>query len=247
MYSTPTWSVRGLVAIMVVVACGGIAGADSITASYTYQTQPLNSPQPVNFNALFGLHNNTSTIAFLGTRQDQPAGPGVDIFVPPSFMAYCVELGEPLNVPATHTHPNVFPLLGSTTQAGGLSGPVFFDATRTTNMERLWTNFSYLVQLAPSLSPAFQLAVWEVAFDDDMTLQPQLGGRFWVDVGQMQPGTTDIAEQWLSDIRNGAATAQSSLFLLSRNGSQDLITTPEPSVVSMLGLSVVVLFRRRLR
>ena len=236
--------VTRLAPMVLLAACGGAAHAGMITADYTY----LNSITGVNFTAaLPGLSGASSqgTTLFGGLRTDLPAGPGVDNNVPLNFRAFCVEIGENL-AQGSQSHSSVTPLLGSSTNSGGVSGPVLFDAVRTANLQTLWGSYFSSVVDANSAA-AFQLAQWEIAFDDDVTLSNPLG-RLYVDGGQFQAGITDTAETWLTNIRTGSATTQSSLYLLSGQGVQDLVTpVPEPGTVAALGLGAIALLRRHKR
>ena len=139
------------------------------------------------------------TGTFFMHRLDQPPGFGVDTLVPVDFTAYCVEIGDEILDPGVH---DVCNLLGSTTNPGGISGPVFFDAVRTKALQRLWGGFQSMVVDNVS-SGAFQLAIWELTFDTDMTLVDPSGTTpFYVAAGQFQPGITDVAEGWLAAVRS---------------------------------------------
>lgn len=199
------------------------------------------------------------TAMAIGTRTDDaPAGPGVDTLVDHNFIAYCVETDQNLHINASNFHADVMPLLGATTQLSGApgSGPVFFDATRTAMMERLWGGFEDAV-VDQHTAAAFQLAVWEVAFDVDQTL---VGGASLlhapgVDLGNALSAAS-IAEGWLAQVRDlNIAIATSPLLLMTDPTVQDLITLapppniPEPSsvVLAILGAAGAALFVRRRR
>lgn len=226
------------VAGVAIVASSAFAG--DISANYSYYTGITN----VNFMTDFGsvvAHNGQGTTQFYGNRTG-----GSDTLVPNNFPAYCVEIGETLGQGGNY-HPNVFNLLGSSTNGGGISGPVLFDATRTMNLECLWGTFFPLIGGNGTLSAAFQLAQWELTFDNDVTLVGATGARFWVDGSQFQAGITDVAESWLTDIRNGSATTKQKMALLTGPGIQDIITpVPEPASFLALGLGgAMVALRRR--
>lgn len=222
-----------------VLVLGGFhsAHAGDISANYVFGY----GVHPVDFHANLPFSNGQAEILateFQGTRTG-----GTDTLVPNTFQAYCVEINEPGNTSMTHN--DVFPLLGSTTNGGGISGPVFFDAVRTRNLQLLWGGFHALVSDNLTMR-AFQLATWEITFDDDLTLVQGGGSKFWVDPGQNQPGITNVAEGWLQSIAANPNGPQTSLLLLTSPGVQDLVTpVPEPTALASLGLGVIALLRRR--
>lgn len=174
---------------------------------------------------------------------------GTDTTVPANFLAVCVEVGEPLNVPANNTHPDVFPLLGSSTNGGGISGPVLFTAARTKALQKLWGSYFGAASGGGAPAYAFQLASWEIAFDNalDLTTLPGPGNMF-VSGGQFQAGITDVAETWLTAIRNDVndAMPQTPLLLLTGQGVQDLVTpVPEPATLAAVALGLGAVLRRR--
>ena len=214
------------------------AYAGDISANYTYGLGVTNA----NVNSIWTGATAFGTTQFQGVRTG-----GSDTFVPNNFNAYCVEIGETLGQGGNY-HPNVYNLLGSTTNTGGTTGPIFFDAVRTANLQTLWGSYFSTIGVDPNQSAAFQLAQWEIAFDDDLTLVQGNGSRFWVDGGQFQGGITDAAETMLTGIRNGSVTTQQQLVLLTGAGIQDLVTpVPEPASLLALAFGGVAAIARRRR
>lgn len=232
---TSNYSIRfALASGALVVVQSAFAG--SIIANYTYGL----GVTKVQFSTTFSGNMNLGTTQFTGTRVG-----GTDTFVPNNFKAYCVEIGETL-AQGVRTHPNVFPLLGSSTNTGGSSGPILFDATRTSNLKKLWGTFFGLIGNNAQLSAAFQLAQWELTFDDDLSLDKFTTSRMWVKAADFQPGITNVAKNWLAQIKDGTATQEKELLLLSGPGIQDQITpVPEPASIAGIGLGVLALLRRR--
>jgi len=232
-------------ASMAVAVLAGTAQAGMITAKYGSDYS-----QSVSFTTNLPGHTgsmNQSTVQFLGTRIDLPAGPGVDTVIPGSFTSYCTEIGEYLQLNKVSTHTQVLPLLNATTTSGGISGPVTFDATRTLRLERLWGTFLDDV-VDGKTSAAFQLAQWELAFDTNATLA-KVGSNNKFYVSQSQWGqVATIAEGWLTAVRSEQVLPTSQLFLLKGPGVQDQITgIPEPATLLLLAACGIPLALRRYR
>jgi hypothetical protein len=216
-------------------AAGASATGGNISEAYSFSFVGA-----ANLTTPFTGPISADTALFNGDRQDLPAGPGTDTNIPDLFPAFCVELGTPILNPGSH---KVFPLLGSTTDPTGGPGPaVFFDPLRTARTERLWGGFLPLV-VDVSTAAAFQLALWEITYDTDMTLV--VPGAHFVGVGQFQLGISDLAESWLSIVNSPAPLPQPTLFLLTAPGNQDIITVPTPGVGAIFGLGVMAALRRR--
>ena len=232
--------------------------AGSITADY-------GALGGTNFEQVSFVYNNNpytfNTAQDQGTRtDDMPAGPGVDTLVPHAFIAYCVETDQNLYIGASNFHATVEPLLGSSTQLGGApsSGPVFFDATRTLMMERLWGGFASQA-VDQNTAAAFQLAVWEVAFDNDETLVGSGSLLHAQPADLANPNSpASIAEGWLAQVRDpGVVLPVQPLLLLTDPSTQDLITpfisgvpnTPEPASIALLAMGSLglAIFARRKR
>lgn len=226
---------------LALMATAVVAQAGTLQADWNYELGITNVRFTGNMPGLTGA-TTQGTTRFRAVRTG-----GTDTILPSEFRSYCAEIGEPL-AEGNRTHANVSGLLGSTTTSGGISGPVFFDATRTTNLSKLWGTYFNSIGNDASMSAAFQLAQWEIAFDDDLTLVEGTGSRMWVASGQEIAGISDLAESWLTSVRDGSATAMSDLVLISGDGIQDQIAAvPEPGTIAAVGLGTLALLRRRKR
>jgi hypothetical protein len=237
---------RAAIAVLALASAGSsfAVSLGTNTARYTGSFGVVNVRYSHSFGG--GGTRNDPTVRFNGDRTDLPAGPGVNTIVPDLFHSYCVEVGENISLNAVHTHTEVFPLLGSRTDGGGFTGPVVFDAVRTRNLQRLWGSFFASVT-SNTTSAAFQLAQWEIAFDNDLTLVDQPGARMWVNPGHASAASNQ-AEAWLTAIRTNAATAETPMLLLRRAGLQDQVTpVPEPATLAALGIGLAAVLRRRKR
>jgi hypothetical protein len=244
---------NALVSICALVALSGVASADVITAKYDIPFDPganthlqMRAPSAGSDPAF----RDEKAVVINGRRQDSP-GAGVDANIPSAYPTYCVEIDENVQVSvggvfnaSSYTH-EVLPLLGSTTQAGGLSGPVTFDALRTYRMERLWGQFyvGALNQTDATYSGAFQLAQWEIAFESASALDLFDGAsRFSVTDGAT--ALNSLAQSMLDAL--AVSGPQTALYLLSNNGVQDLVTpVPAPSAIGMIAVAGLAAGRRR--
>lgn len=228
---------------LVLGAMAAPAFAGTLTANYDSFTNLAAVGVAYNLPGGAGTQTVNATL-FHATRTDLPAGPGVDTYVPAQYNAFCVEIGETINQ-GVHTYPNVFPLLGATTNTGGISGPVAFDATRTLNLETFWGTFFPLASTDAAHTVAFQLGVWELAFDTNLSLAPSATG-FWSNDSLVGPGAAAIAEGWLTQLStNTGLSAPQPLYLLTGAGIQDHITTPTPGSFMLAAAGGLVMFRRR--
>lgn len=230
------------------------ASADVLTARYDVPWDPpantffiINAPvnPPVPNPAV----QNVPAVVINGLRIDSP-GVGIDNTVAVNHPAFCVELGVdiPLSAGNLFNAPavtfNVSPLAGSTTNLGGLTGPVFFDAVRTSRMERLWADhYNGLIQTNVAYSAAFQYAVWKIAFETSP------GALDLINPGQRMTATVVDAialqaQAMLNTVDLVGAHAQ--LALLSNDQYQDLITiVPTPGAMSLLVGAGLLASRRR--
>lgn len=232
-----------MIALAGIAAVGQAAFAFDIGSDYSFLLDK-SVAYSTNIGAWTGNHS-TNTAVIRGARRSGAQGGATTLLpgAPYVYDTYCVEIGETVNG-GYQTHSTVRALLGSTTNSGGSSGPVTFDAVRTQNLELLWGNFKELVGNADQ-SAAFQLAQWEITFDNDLTLNNQPGARFWsTNTGAYRT----IAQGWLDQIRLGQVTDRQELVLLTGQGIQDLVTpVPEPATMAALGVGVAAMLRRRKR
>ncbi|MGH7870337.1 MAG: PEP-CTERM sorting domain-containing protein [Candidatus Dormibacteraceae bacterium] len=122
-----------------------------------------------------------------------------------------------------------------------------FDSVRTDRMERLWGTYSGTI-VDGITSTAFQVAQWEIAFDNDLNLNT---GTFTCTspVGDpYDPTILALSQSWLDSIGNGTANRSVPLVLLSGDQIQDQIAlkpVPEPATISALGLGLLAMVRLR--
>lgn len=223
-----------------------LAGALSANAVFDLGADySFNYSDSVNFDTNIGawVGNHTVNTAMINGDRSAGAAGGVTTLLPFAvykYPTYCVEIGQTIGG-GYNIHQSVTPLLGSSTNTGGNSGPVLFDAVRTCNLELLWGNFFGAI-VDNDTSSAFQLAQWELTFDDDVTLLDNTQRMWTTNAG----GKYAIAEAWLTAIRTGTVTNKQKLLLLSDPNVQDLITpVPEPASLTAIAIGAAALVRKR--
>lgn len=250
-----TLPVAAFAGVALSIAC--LASADTITAKYDipvdpgfnvgfFIANPVNPPVP---NPRFV---ETGAIVINGLRTDLPAGPGVNNDIPLNHATFCLELMIPLDVSVGNTFSGsaltfeVLNLQGSTTNTGGLTGPVTFTALQAQRLGRLWADYGFnpLIQTDLNYSAGFQLAVWKIAYEADLaTLDlTDITQRMYL-TGPL-PAAFVNAQSFLSTI--DAAGPVQSLYLLTSPTEQDLLTpVPTPGALGLLGVAGLVAARRR--
>lgn len=229
-------------ALLCAMSVVGVASAFDLGADYTFLLSK-GVDYSTNRGSWTGNHSSTTAVIH-GNRSAGAAGGTTNLlpYAPFEFDAYCAELGQTIGG-GYSKHQTVVPLLGAATTPGVTTGQVVFDANRTKNLELLWANFkSQATDL--NHSAAFQLAQWELCYDDDVTLDENSTAKFWSNSNNTY---RNIAEGWLSQIKNSTVTNRLNLVLLSDDGNQDQITTLVPEPLSVIGLSIgfAALLRRR--
>lgn len=145
-----------------------------------------------------------------------------------TFAAWCVDISSWLNTSSSGANYTL--TSGSSFYAGSVG--------TVTALERLASQY-----LSPSMtvaeSGAFQLAVWEIVYENSGTYDLR-GGNFFVD---SPDNPIDTANKWLANLGNSAPTMALSVWASS--SSQDLAVfaapIPEPEIYAMLGVGLGVM------
>jgi hypothetical protein len=234
------------------------ARAGTVTADFT---DPENI-ETVNFDSSFGVTAGASAAIVPATRTDTPAA-GVDTLLPDNFRVFCVELGQDIFVPQVSTFADVIPLSSNpTTDPGNITGPVTFDPTRVANVEKLFGSF-YPDATDTTENDAFQLAIWEIAFNDDSLSLVQnpsdANDRLWVDPANLSSPVATLAQAYLSAIKADEgvnALPEANVVLLTDSVIQDQLAlipgtvssgVPEPTTLALLIPAATMMLRRRSR
>jgi len=176
---------------------------------------------------------NVNTVSFEWTRLDSP-GIGVDDTLPGQFPTFCIEIAQHVRANTAYEYEVFSP------------SDIGWSAGRIAAMQMLWADHYGQVNSGDT-SAAFQLAVWELVYDDDRNLDT---GPFRAN----SPGPAkSIAQGWLTSIGTVANRGElPELHVLVNEEVQDQITAteipaPGPAACAMLGLVVLGSSRRRRR
>jgi len=222
-----------------------LAGATSIALSAAtiahagILTSSSLSGQAVTIN-VNGSSAGTTAGAFTGTF-DGGSGPVGIIF-------WCVDVFKHVSFPP-------FSYSGYTA-APFESPPLAFDATRQANLARLFTNNFGTALSDAQHSAAFQIAIWDILFDNDigtsLTSISTYGGAGQFGLSAGNATTIGIAQGYVNALGTGTPTYP--LIQLTSTDRQDFVTPgplrllPEPSPLPLLGVGLALMMfamRRR--
>lgn len=170
-----------------------------------------------------------------------------------SFTTFCIEINQPVRVGRVHTYEVVeladapFPGVG----AGNGKG---MGDEKAYDIQRLWANYYDDIGNDNVKAAAFQIAIWEILYDQDLSLSR---GAFQARYGSADP--VRIAQGWLKnlswdgDLPELAAltspTAQDQVFALPVSSSAPPAAIPLPASIwagsaLLIGLVVAQRIRR---
>jgi hypothetical protein len=225
-------TMNGFIAAGVVALLAGSASADSLTGSYSSSFTQTVALTVQGWN--IGPSNNFDSRQFNWSRSDLPAGMGVDSTIPASFVGYCVEINQP--VPAN-------------TQVGyEVVTPASFgyNANQILLLSRLWGEYANAIN-SSVMSAAFQLSIYEVAYDGD-------GPGINLDTGDFivqNVGSTfavKIAAQTMLGVvtaPNYAGGVAPIAVLTSPTAQDQLVRVPAPASGALAVVGAGLIARRR--
>jgi hypothetical protein len=213
-----------------------LAGAAGIALSAT----PLVQAGVLVINSISG---EGVTINYNNANQGTIAGEYSGTFDGNPLTWWCVDLAKHVTVPGG-------PYSGYTL-APFQSPPLGFSSARQIDLDRLFVNDYALALTSAQNKAAFQLAMWDILFDNDSNLSTYGGpGQFGVSSGSAS--TILIAQGFVNTL--GSGSPNFGLDQLTSQTNQDFVLpgphgfVPEPSPLPLLGAGVVAMMlamRRR--
>jgi hypothetical protein len=188
------------------------------------------------------LSGENVTINWNGADSGTTAGVFAGTFEGAAIIWWCVDLAKHVGYPP-------FSYTGYT-EAPFQSPPLAFNAARQLDLNRLFANDFSFALVDAQHSAAFQIAIWDVLFDNDANLSTFGGaGQFGLSAGNTT--TIAIAQGWVSTLGSDSPTFP--LVQLTSREHQDFVTpdtlklVPEPSPVPLLaaGLAAMAFAMRR--
>ena len=186
------------------------------------------------------------TVNYNGSNGGTTAGVFTGTFDSVAILFWCVDLAKHVSYPP-------FSYTGYTA-APFESSPLTFSAARQLDLARLFTNDFSSALTDAQHSAAFQIAIWDILFDNDSNISTYGGaGQFGLSAGNA--ATIAIAQGWVNTL--GSGTPSFPLIQLTSRLHQDFITPPvsgllpEPSPLPLLGAGLVAMMfamrRRKVR
>lgn len=217
-------------ATLTVAALAGTTFADTDNARFT----GVSPGQSVTMR-LDGNNINTSAGGFNFLRN--ASNPGTLAGFSPGFVGFCIDLTEYVQVGHDYSWTTHAVANSPTSDAGPMG------AANAQRLGRLFANHFNHLSSAQQFA-AFQIAVWEIVFDEGVDL----------DHGSLKctsapSGTKALAQSWLNTLGSGAGW---NLIAIDdepgcEQGHQGYVMAPAPGAAALMGLGALAGGRRKRR
>jgi len=220
---------------VVVAGLASAASAAYVNATFTGVTPGVNVNISDTANS---ISMGTQAGGFNFTRT---GGTATDPYLTGSYVTFCIDLVKHVTASNNYAWNQTSLDMAPTPTGGGVNYPM--GATKADLLGRLWgahrSGLSTNVEFG-----AFQLAVWEIVFENSLVLDV-LNGNFTVSGGDADSASArTLANTWLSTV--GSKPAYGGVYALTggQDGPQDQLV-PNPGSLALCGLGGLVLARRR--
>jgi hypothetical protein len=164
------------------------------------------------------------------------SGPPV---VPTVFSTFCVELNQSVQLNQNYTF-EIRAVADVPRPGTGVPEAPGMGIVKADLISELWGRHYTDVNDDVSRA-AFQIAIWEIVFEDLSSSNPYAsldlystnGFRAYGNTNPVMQGAIALADSWLNDL-NGSGPRETQLIGLSSNGAQDQITVATPAPPSVL-------------
>ena len=191
---------------------GGAVNADTVVATFTGV-----SPGQA-FHYRFG---GPARVADAGEYTFERTGGDYDL-LSGSFTTFCIEINQPVRIGRSHEY-EVVELANAPFPGVGVGNGKGMGADKANDIQHLWANY-YRIDFNPVEAAAFQIAIWEILYDDALLLDE---GAFQARRNSGKP--VKLAQEWLNKTNWTWTGALPNLLALTSPGAQDqLFLGPTP-------------------
>jgi hypothetical protein len=215
-------------AVLATASTPALAGTVTATFNSASPSLALSFVSPVGIaSGQTGVYNWTRTG---GDHVGTPTG---------NFSTFCIELNQHISFGGSYTY-TVMKLEDAPNPGLPEPGVNGMGAVKAANLKKLWAAYRDSIGTDAVKAAAFQVAVWEVVYEDIGTYDTSAGDFYINTVSSTANSVRTQANTWLNFL--SSLTMQANLAALSSESYQDqLVVVPTPTgVTAGAGLLAVV-------